>query len=186
MRLFIAVNLPAAACAEIAAATRPLRNAGLPVRWVDATAYHLTLKFLGEVEEDLARALARVVGEVAARHPAFPLRLRGAGAFPNLRRPSVWWLGIEASEALAGLQQDVERGTVPLGFPAEQRPFSPHLTLGRTARDYRRDALAGAESRLQAVAFDRTITVETLDLMRSHLTPRGARYERLLVAPLRP
>ena len=186
MRLFIAVNLPAETRAQIAAATRSLRESGLPVRWVEPDAFHLTLKFLGEVGDVLAANVTAAIELVATRQPPFTLRLHGAGAFPQLRRPAVWWLGIDPSAPLAALHQDVEREVAPLGFPTEPRPFAPHLTLGRTARDVRPGALAGADARLQAVVFDRTITIDSLDLMRSHLSPRGARYERVFAAPLRP
>jgi 2'-5' RNA ligase len=100
VRLFIAINLPRAERERIAAATRPLRESGMPVRWVGMDSYHLTLKFLGEVEESTAEQVRKLVEQVAARHPPFPLRLHGAGAF---RTPGArpWWLGIESSEALA-------------------------------------------------------------------------------------
>jgi len=186
MRLFIAVNLPPGEQDRIAAATRQLRDGGLPVRWVAPDAYHLTLKFLGEVSPPVADALTEVVRDVALRHRAFPLRLRGTGVFPNLRRPAVWWIGSEPSAPLSALQRDVERAVAPLGFEPEQRAFSAHLTLGRTTRDAPPGALAGAGPLLQSVDLDRTITIETLDLMRSHLSPRGARYERVCAASFRP
>jgi len=182
----VAVNLPAAERERIREATRRLRESGLPVRWAEPAGWHLTLKFLGEVTAGLVEGLATAVGAIAGRHRPFPLRLRGAGAFPNPRRPAVWWVGVEPSEALAGLREDVERTIGPLGFPTEERPFAPHLTLGRTAREARPGALAGAESLLQAVALDLTITVEALDLMHSQLSHRGARYECVRSAVLRP
>jgi len=186
MRLFVAINLPGEERDRIAAATLAVRESGLPVHWGSSDSYHLTLRFLGEVEDGVARQVASVVSEVAASHVAFPLRLRGAGVFPTPRQPTVWWLGIEPSQALRCLQQDLERGLDGLGFAPEQRPFAPHLTLGRTARDAVRAALAGAASLLQSLQYDRTITVETVDLMRSHLSPRGARHECIRAARLRP
>lgn len=186
MRLFVAINLPAAERKRIAAAATPLRESALPVRWVEPDALHLTLKFLGEVAQDEVESVTAAVRQVAGRHRPLTLRLHGAGAFPDLRRPAIWWLGVQAGEALAALQRDLEESLVPLGFPPEHRPFSPHLTLGRTARVSAPAALAGAGTRLQAVQYDRTITVDSLDLMRSHLSPRGARYECVCAAELRP
>ena len=186
MRLFVAVNLPAAERERVQHATSALRESTLPVQWVAPDAYHLTLKFLGEVVDQRASEVGRAVSEAATYLQSFPLRLRAAGAFPSVRRPSVWWIGVERSESLAALQQSVERTLAPLGFQADARLFSPHLTLGRTRRSAPPAALQQAESLLHDVAYDSTITVETLDLMRSHLSSRGARYECLRAAALRP
>lgn len=188
MRLFVAVNLPGPEQERVMTAAAALRSADLPVRWVEPDALHITLKFLGEVPEPEYDPVAQAVMDVASRHPGFRLELRGAGAFPNARRPAVWWIGVAPSEPLHRLRQDVEDTLSPLGFPTEARPFSPHLTLGRTRRDgagRRGGARApDAEALLQRVALHSTFTVETLDLMRSHLSPRGARYERVLAAAL--
>lgn len=181
MRLFVAVAVPDAERERILAATRALRTRGLAVRWVEPEAFHLTLKFLGEVPENAVGRVRTAVGDVAARHAPVPLRLRGAGAFPSPRRPSVWWIGVEHSDDLQRLRDDVEAAIAPLGYPTEARPFSPHLTIGRTQRDA---PVRDAEALLPDVRYESTFTITTLDLMRSHLSPRGARYERLLAARL--
>lgn len=182
MRLFVAVAVPAEEKERIAAATAALRAAELPVRWVEPGAFHLTLKFLGEVRETQVAEVQDAVADVARRHRPFPLELRGAGVFPNVRRPNVWWLGVAPSAALHALQQDVEETIAPLGFPTEARAFSPHLTLGRTRRDA--PVIRDAQRLLDTVQHHCTFTIGTLDLMRSHLSPRGARYERVLAAEL--
>jgi len=179
MRLFIALNLPSGERDLIARATDRLRHGNLPVRWVEASAYHLTLKFLGEVTPAGVVGLEQAIAEIAPRHQRLSLHLRGAGAFPDRRRPYVWWVGIEPNRPLRDLQIDVERQMATLGYRPEQRPFSPHLTLGRTRREAPTSALAGAAALLHTVALDRTITIESLDLMRSHLSPRGAHYNRI-------
>lgn len=180
MRLFVAVDVPQPEKQRVLAATHALRTADLPVRWVDPAGFHLTLKFLGEVPAALAPQVHTAVGDVAARHSPFVLRVTGAGAFPSPRRPAVLWLGVERSEPLHALQQDVERTIAPLGFPTEARPFSPHLTLGRVPRGTKLDI----EAKLGGIEYDAQFTIRTLDLMQSHLSPRGARYERLLAAEL--
>lgn len=182
MRLFVAVDVPQRERERILAAVAPLRDAALPVRWVEPAAFHLTLKFLGEVPDARVPAVKAAVSDVARRHAPFALQLRGAGAFPGPRRPSVWWIGVEPAPALNALQRDVETAIAPLGYPTETRPFSPHLTLGRTARDAA--PVRDAQPLLDAVRYHGTFTIETLDLMRSHLSPRGARYERVLAAEL--
>lgn len=182
MRLFVAVDVPQAEKHRILEAVAPLREAALPVRWVEPAAFHLTLKFLGEVPDATVPAVKAAVSDVARRHAPFPLELRGAGAFPGARRPSVWWIGVAPSASLHALRDDVEAAISPLGYPTESRPFSPHLTLGRTARDAA--PVRDAQPLLDAVRYHGTFTIETLDLMRSHLSPRGARYERVLAAEL--
>jgi 2'-5' RNA ligase len=185
MRLFLAVNLPPEQRERIRRAAEPLRSARLPVRWVTADALHLTLKFLGEVPEARVSAITEAADAVAARFPSVTLELGGVGAFPNLRSPRVVWVGMQAPPELARLAAQIEEAMAGLGFARENRPFSPHLTLGRAERDAR----AGDFQRLPelAAAFDYAARVEvsSVDLMRSHLSPAGARYERLHAAPLR-
>lgn len=184
MRAFVAVNLPPEHRRDIAAAVAPLLRSELPVRWVEPDAYHLTLKFLGTVAAGAVEPVAAALRTLAVRHAPFTLRVRGAGAFPDPRRPGVLWLGVAPDAPLLALQQAVEQGIAPLGFPTEARPFHPHITLGRTRRDARPGALRSAEALLGDVAYQAIIPIETVDLMQSHTSPRGARYERVLAAPL--
>jgi len=186
VRLFVAVNLPTAERERVLAATAALRASPLPVRWLHADAYHLTLKFLGEVPEERLGAINAALLPAADGAARFAVELGGAGVFPNPHRPSVWWIGIGPSRPLAELQAAVEAGLAPLGYPTEARAFSPHLTIGRTRRGAPASAFRAAESWLQNVAYQSTIIVETVDLMRSHLTSHGARYECLRAIALQP
>lgn len=185
MRLFLALNLPLDERDRLQRAAGPLRAAGLPVRWVAADALHLTLKFLGEVGDARSGDVAAAVAGVASQFGAFSFELQGLGAFPNLRNPRVVWVGVHAPPELAQLARALEDAMAGLGFPREDRPFSPHLTLGRAERDARpRDF--EALGRL-AAGFDYRARIDagSVDLMRSHLSPRGARYERIAAAALR-
>jgi 2'-5' RNA ligase len=184
VRAFIALNLGEPCRAEIAAAIAPLFCAGLPVRWVDPSAYHVTLKFLGQVPETDVERVSDALSTVARAHAPLAVRLTGAGAFPDVRRPAVFWLGVAPDARLTALQQAVEDVIAPLGYPTERRPFHPHVTLGRTRRDARPGALRAAESLLRDVAYDATIDIDTVDLMQSLSSPQGARYERVLAAAL--
>jgi 2'-5' RNA ligase len=100
---------------------------------------HLTLFFLGQIESDVARVLDGELAAVAARHGPLDLRLRGTGAFPSRGRERVLWLGVhEVGHAcLAALQADVQRACTALGFAADERDWSPHLTLARAPRERR-------------------------------------------------
>lgn len=184
MRLFVAVNLPAGLKHEIVAVTTPLRSAGDPFRWVDAEALHLTLSFLGEVAESRVETLMDTLRAVAMRHEPFVLAIGRLGAFPNLRRPRVLWMGTTGADALVRLQADTAAALEPLGFPPEKRAYSPHLTLARARNDARPAAFATLESRAARIDYENDASIESLDLMRSHLSRAGARYERIGAAKL--
>ena len=150
-----------------------MRARGLPVKWVRPEALHLTLKFLGDVDDareaDLRAALGQVGGGPVTLH------IEGFGVFPDFRRPRIVWAGIAPEPALELLQHRVEQVFAPLGFPTEARPFRPHLTLGRAARDAR--TFTGLENSLAAVTFTATTLVPDLDLMESTLQSGGAVYQ---------
>jgi len=184
VRLFVAVNLPAAERRAAYEAAAPLRDARLPFKWVAEDSIHVTLRFLGEVEE----ARARPIGEAlaAAVRPArpFDVTLGGVGAFPSLARPRVVWMGVERHPALELLANDVEKALMALAFEPELRPFHPHLTLGRAERSARPAALSGLEHLAAAIEYQGAIVVESVDLMQSVLTPKGATYTVLSRAAL--
>ncbi len=128
----MAVTPPAAARGHLAAALAPLRAAPGAPRWGDVERWHLTLLFLGAVPPALLPGLTAAVGRAAEGTPPAVLRLAGAGRFGSRRRPQVCWAGVDGDvavlTALAGRLADAARG---LGLPVEDRPFRPHLTLGR-------------------------------------------------------
>ncbi len=157
------------------------------MRFVPVSGIHLTLKFLGEIPLGVGESLRPALDHAAAARPAFTVHVRGAGCFPNPHRPRVLWVGLEETQgALMALQRSIEIECAGLGLPAENRPFSPHLTLGRI----RREAGAEAASFIRAV-LDReqavelgVMTVDSVHLYRSDLRPTGAEYRRLHSAVL--
>lgn len=185
MRLFVALNLPPAVREGLWAATEPLRRRELPVKWVRGDGIHLTLKFLGEVDDAREGELVAALGRAASGARPLPLALGGFGVFPDFRRPRVVWAGIGPEPALEILQHRVEQEFAPLGFPTEARAFRPHVTLGRAAREARPRDFAGLETTLGGLAFEETVLVGAVDLMQSTLQRGGAVYhvrhsERLL------
>lgn len=184
MRLFIAVNLPDAEKDRMWEALSPLRERDLPVRWIGRDAIHLTLKFLGEVAEAQVAGVAARLGRVAVRHAPFELRLAGIGGFPSLDRARIWWLGIEPDARLMNLQAEVEEALVDEGFEREDRPFTAHITIGRTARTGAPPDARAARDAAAGIAYEARWPVMSADLMRSHLGRDGARYELLYHAPL--
>ncbi len=198
MRLFVAVNFPPQVRQDLWQATAPLRDLDLPMKWVRPDGIHLTLKFLGEVPEERdgevhaalqraaagARALTLALGAAAAGGAGGAGEM-GFGVFPDFTRPRVVWVGIAAEPALEILQHRVEQEFAPLGFATEARPFHPHVTLGRAARQARPRDFAGLEAALGRVEFVASVLVGALDLMQSTLQSGGAVYnvrhsERLL------
>lgn len=130
IRSFVAVDLDAAVRQAVRVVQSELARINADVRWVRTEGMHVTLKFLGSVA---APRLERVHDALVARfavQPVLHVRTRGLGAFPGWRRPRVVWVGLHG-DGLAELAQCVDAALTPLGFEPEQRPFTPHLTLGR-------------------------------------------------------
>jgi RNA 2',3'-cyclic 3'-phosphodiesterase len=187
-RLFIALEPPDAVRRRVAAlAAEVKRAAGRgadEVRWIPAENLHLTVQFLGAVPEERVADVTAAVRAVAAGARPLALEVKGAGGFPNARRPRVLWLGLHGDVALAqALVAELGRRLAPLGFPPEARPWSAHLTIGR-ARDPRgAPGLAGALAS-QAEGEGVPWRAGELVLVESHLSPKGPRYEAIVSAAL--
>jgi 2'-5' RNA ligase len=166
VRAFLAIPLPEKLCEELAAVGRSI--AGL--RAQKAPTIHLTIRFLGEVEDP--EPVARAAAEVAGRHPAFDVSLQGVGAFPDARRPRVVWVGLgEGAGAAAALAKDIDDAVFALGFPREERPWSAHITLGRFRDRPPKPPHLDPRREFGRARADRLV------LFRSVLTPEGALHE---------
>ncbi len=178
MRCFISINLEESLKMEIDKAIEILRSGNPDVRWVPVGNMHMTLKFLGNTEEETASSLDEKLSRLAARHESFRLNLRGIGLFPDKRRPRVVWIDIPDSEDLKELQRDVEEAALSAGFEREDRPFSPHLTIGRVRSSRGMNSLLAAIETLKDKDFG-NIEVNAVSLMKSDLRPAGAQYTTL-------
>lgn len=176
MRLFIALNLPKKERQRIERAARPLREETLPVRWVDIDNMHVTLKFLGQVRADRVGPIKEAMERVAGATRTFEMEMGGFGAFPTIRRPRTLWLGVAASPELRCLKQDLEWALGDCGFEPETRAFHPHVTLGRADDRGGAGAFRGLDERVAAMEFESSVTVRSIDLMRSRLSKEGASY----------
>jgi 2'-5' RNA ligase len=190
VRSFIAVELPDALQQQLAEVQRRLRQGlqDFPIRWVRPESIHLTLKFLGMVPApQIDEVIAALRGLTLERGP-FMFVVEGLGCFPDPRHPRVIWVGVsDPARALASFQRLVETSMQQLGYPMEDRPYQPHLTLARVSRD-----AMPAHHRQIAEMIERTpvgrlgeVRVEEITLMRSDLHPHGAIYTPIIRLPLR-
>lgn len=179
IRAFIAIRLGAEVDSAIAAFQTRLRRSVQGVAWTDPENFHLTLRFLGsQVTADslqtISEGLSEGLAAIARATAAFEIEVRAAGAFPSLNRPRVIWVGLQSGE-LKGLAARVEALAIEAGLPAEERPFSPHLTLGRVRVPVRSPALRRELEEAGKLAFG-VSTVRELILFQSRLSPHGAKY----------
>lgn len=184
MRTFIAIELDDAIRQRLAAAQDRLRAAGCNVRWVKPEQMHLTLKFLGEIEEEAVDGVAAAMAAAAAGGKPFALTLAGLGAFPPRGAPRVVWAGAEEpSGTLAALHKRLEHQLARLGFERERRAYRPHLTLGRVKDPRGREQLRALIGEGAGEAFG-TQAAGGLVHFRSVLSPQGATYTPLHRQPL--
>jgi 2'-5' RNA ligase len=185
MRLFLAIELEQEVRRALFEAMAPLRAVVPDAAWVPEDRLHMTLKFLDDRPDTLVGPLSDAMNEVAARHWPVQIRLRGVGAFPDLRRPRVVWVGIEPAPKLELLQHDVEERCAALGIEVEGRPFRPHLTIGRLRGTEKRDATRELARAAREIRFRADTDVYAIALMHSTLKREGPRYVRLAEARLR-
>jgi 2'-5' RNA ligase len=181
-RVFVAITLPDDVKAGLVRATAPIRDEGRAIRWVPEPQLHLTLRFLGSIPGAAIDRLESSLCAEAARCAAFDLRLRGGGCFPNPRNPQVLWIGVQPGPALGEVHVAVEDAVSAAGFDRTQRPFRPHVTIGRIRRG--RQAPTGVGEWLANSSIDATAHVSSITLIESTLSPSGARHEPVLKCPL--
>jgi 2'-5' RNA ligase len=184
MRLFFAVRVSDAITKDIGQALKafPLRNP--PWRWIPPENLHITLKFLGDVDERALPDLREIAADAAKRVKPFRVVYGPFGGFPHLSRPRViFFEAKEGTRELATIAGALESGAEALGIPREGRPFTAHLTLARIKEPLSRDVLAalGSVPPLPATACQ---DVDRFSLMESHLAREGATYDEIVGFPL--
>ena len=184
VRLFLALELPAPLLDELEQAVVPVRDEFRGFSWVRPGKRHLTLKFLGEVENSRLDGLAAAADQVARRHRPFAMEIGGIGAFPNFRRARVLWLGVEQEARLELLHHDVEVACESVGFEIEGRAFRPHITLARVRSRLDTDEARRLTRAAKKVDFSATAPVEEITLFESTPGQGGSHYRRLHVARL--
>ncbi|HVP36891.1 MAG TPA: RNA 2',3'-cyclic phosphodiesterase [Terriglobales bacterium] len=183
MRTFIAVELTEEFKKKIEEVQSPLKRLGADVSWVKPGNVHATLKFLGEVPEDKIEKVFEGTEKSIQGIKGFKLNLKDLDCFPNIRRPRVVWIGVEkGKEELALMARKIEQEMENIGYPKENRKFSPHLTIGRVKSPRNIEKLA---EQIKIMNFQtEEIEIKEVVVMRSQLNPAGAIYTPLKKIPL--
>lgn len=186
LRAFLAIDPPEEVLREIGAAQSRLRKLiEGDIRWVRPEGIHLTLKFFGDIFPSDVANIAGAVEKAAPGEMPFSLAVGGAGVFPDPHRPRVLWLGMNGDvERLVAFQKRLDQAFREIGFSCEERPFRPHLTLGRIKTSRGLIGLSRALEKGEEYTAGR-FTASGLSLMQSELTPRGAVYKRLKWFPFK-
>jgi RNA 2',3'-cyclic 3'-phosphodiesterase len=182
IRAFIAVELPEIFQQKLARTIEDLKiRKAVPIRWVKSNNIHLTIKFLGDSTPDQIQKVESLLQKIGQQYEPFFLEIAGLGAFPNFHRARVVWVGIKARPNLANMAKEIDQAASQFGFPLENRPFSPHLTLGRVAEYCTPDQsrkLGEILASFHPVEFGET-QAESLTLFKSELQPGGSVYTPL-------
>ncbi len=161
-----------------------LKKCGADVKWVRPESIHLTLKFLSDIKEKDVDSIAKLIEGTCKKHTVFNLEIKGTGVFPNMRSPRVIWIGVDGTSSIIRIQKEIEDGMASLGFEKENRSFSPHLTLGRFRSLWGKEALMEKIETYKDGEFG-SMDVNSISLMKSELSPAGAKYTRVAEIALR-
>jgi 2'-5' RNA ligase len=183
VRLFYALELDDALRAALDHALAPLRAVQPDLAWVHADKLHLTMKFVGDVEERDVGRLTAAADTVASRHRPFEMTLGGVGAFPNFRRARVVWVGVESDPRLELLHHDLEVACADAGLEVEGRPFRPHITVARVRTPLPIDRARLFARAARRVAYAASEPVRALSLLET-MASGGSQYRRVHAASL--
>ncbi len=180
IRAFIAIKIPEDIQEKLGEIQKKLKQAAAHVSWVKPGNMHLTLKFLGNIEEDQSSKIITSLEDSIQGISPFQLQVGYAGAFPNLRYPRVVWIGVNDNEegSLKTLQDNLSSRLAPLGFKKEKGRFQPHLTLGRVRSQKNRSNLLRAVEAITKIWVGE-IAVAAVYLIGSELKSTGAEYTDL-------
>jgi 2'-5' RNA ligase len=180
-RGFIAIDIKATP--QITTFEKEIAKTGADVKLVEPGNIHITVKFLGDTDENHIDAIEQSMKESVLAIKPFPITLKGTGVFPNQNYMKVLWIGITDEGNMKTIVHAIDEKLAPLGFKKENRGFSPHLTVGRVKTARNKDQLLKVIENYKAVEF--TIQkVQSITLKKSELTPKGPIYTTLREVPL--
>ncbi len=182
MRTFIAIELPQEIKDRFVKLQAQLKQSEADVKWVAAQNIHLTLKFLGEIDEEKCTRVSSIIKEVAQGTKQFQISLSSCGAFPKIEFPRVIWVAIDKGDKETRvLASDLEEKIEKLGIPKEDRPFSSHITIGRVRSSLNKDRLVKVLEESENYFGGKNIefSVTKITLFKSTLGAQGPIYEVL-------
>lgn len=188
IRSFIAIELPQELKLELGRLQASLKVDKPRIKWVNPEGMHLTLKFLGNVPATSINDITQAMTESAAKVSPFKLEVGHLGVFPNMKRVQVVWVGLGGElDRIKQLHKLLEINLSRLGFAAEKRPFSPHLTLARVGNEASPDERQRFGELIATTSFetDKVIPVNSIVFMKSQLTSQGAIYTKIGLAELK-
>ncbi|MEK6598961.1 MAG: RNA 2',3'-cyclic phosphodiesterase [Deltaproteobacteria bacterium] len=179
IRTFIAIELPAKIIDGLKEIQDELKDGTNKVTWVKPENIHLTIKFLGDIEADKIDSIVGLLEGAAAKSRSFDISAKGVGCFPTIDNPRVLWVGIEEGNVnMAALYNNIEDALSAIGFAKEERPFKPHLTLGRIKFLKDKKGLKERIERFKDITLGQYM-VDSICLFQSRLTPEGAVHIKL-------
>ncbi len=187
MRTFIAIELSREIKEYLSRLQEKLKLAQADVKWALPTNIHLTLKFLGEIDDKTKDNVIRIMEDMAKNKTPFYLNIASIGGFPRIESPRVIWVGIDKGDIpVKEIAGELEEKLSRIGIPAEDRTFSSHITIGRTKSSKNRKALANSLIALKDTFKEEIpeLYVDKITLFKSTLAPQGPIYEILKEIPL--
>lgn len=179
MRTFIAVEIPEKQRKAIWDLITEQKKKNLPIKWVEFENLHITLKFIGEIDEKKLERILPQLSTISGRTKSFKISLESLGCFPGIRNPRVLWIGVnQGGDELIKLATEIENELYKIGIKKEEKKFHPHLTIGRIKSPCKVDDILN-----QTMKTD-IFEVKEFILFKSTLQPSGPVYEKLKIFPL--
>jgi len=177
VRLFIALHIPENIKNELGRLIGDLKSYADGIKWVAPHNMHLTLKFIGETEKNNIDPICHKLDSILSGQPKFEVAVEGLGGFPHLRNPRVLWVGLNNCRPAIEMASRIDENLAELGFEAEKKKFSPHLTLGRIKNRGDFSRLAAHMENLKYHAGN--VILDRVALVQSTLTPQGPIYKNV-------
>ena len=181
MRAFIAIDLPERIKSKIAELENDLKKCDLAFRWVKPENLHLTLKFLGNIDQEQVSKIKEAIAKVSGKFAAFETSFNGFGFFPNERRPRVFFISIDKEELLKSIATELEEELETLGFEKEGK-FKSHITLARI-KDLRN--IESLKAKIKNTQLDEKFPTDTISFYKSILIKEGPIYGKIARSSLR-
>lgn len=177
MRTFVGVKIPVDAEQQLLLAQLQQKLKFENIKWVDLSTLHVTLFFLGDTSDELAKEICKFFTDCISQIPVFNISVYGVGTFGSKGNPRVIWLGLKPSDDLNDIQQMVEQFVVAKGYPVDERGFNPHITIGRIKGEGGRKQVLNVVSEFGHLVHQ-DVVVDEVILYKSELTPTGATYTK--------